>query len=231
MTAAGSTCHSAMVSISGIVVHGKGFGRFMGIPTANIDTECDVSALDEGVYCSRISIGDVVHYGTVNIGHRPTVDNIEKITIEVNILDFNQDIYGKSVVLDVYRLIRPTQRFDSLSSLIMQIRSDSLSTLSFFGVGLEKRGVCFDLPEDAVDFDGARVCFDDKGIGLMFMMLVNPSCSFTCDQIYQAVWHENVCKETPERVALLVSNVNGKLIFQGVDCNIELSNGKYRLNN
>lgn len=220
---------SVLVSITGTVVHGKGFGRFLSIPTANIDTSCDISSLDEGVYCSRITIGDVVRCGTVNIGRRPTVDNMDKFTIEVNILDFNSDIYGRSVVLDVFRLLRPTQRFDSLSDLIRQIRSDSLATLDFFGVGLDSKGVGFRLDSDAVVFGDKEVRFDDKGIGLMFIMLVNPSCSFTAMQIYQSVWHENVCRESDERVAMLVSQVNGALMDSGVECGIEFSKGEYRI--
>jgi len=218
-----------LISIEGTVVHGKGFGRFMSIPTANIDTSCDISFLEEGVYCSRITIGDVVRCGTVNIGRRPTVDNMEKVTIEVNILDFNSDIYGRSVVLDVFKLLRPTQRFDSLSRLIRQIRSDSLATLDFFGMGLETKGIEFRLETDVIEFDGVEVSFDEKGLGLMFIMLVNPSCSFTSEQIYQSVWHENVCKESSERVASLVSQVNEKLATKGIQCELKAENGEYTI--
>lgn len=218
-----------LISIEGTVVHGKGFGRFMSIPTANIDTSCDISFLEEGVYCSRITIGDVVRCGTVNIGRRPTVDNMEKVTIEVNILDFNSDIYGCSVVLDVFKLLRPTQRFDSLSHLIRQIRSDSLATLDFFGMGLETKGIEFRLETDVIAFNGTEVAFDDKGIGLMFIMLVNPSCSFTFEQLYQSVWHENVCKESSERVSALVSQVNEKLATKGIQCELRAENGEYKI--
>ncbi len=218
-----------LISIEGTVVHGKGFGRFMSIPTANIDTSFDISFLEEGVYCSRITIGDVVRCGTVNIGRRPTVDNMEKVTIEVNILDFNSDIYGRSVVLDVFKLLRPTQRFDSLAHLVRQIRSDSLATLDFFGMGLETKGIEFRLETDVIEFDGVEVSFDERGLGLMFIMLVNPSCSFTFEQLYQSVWHENVCKESSERVASLVSQVNCKLLSAGIRCEIESENGEYRI--
>ena len=218
-----------LVSIEGTVVHGKGFGRFMSIPTANIDTSCDISFLEEGVYCSCITIGDIVRCGTVNIGRRPTVDNMEKVTIEVNILDFNSDIYGSSVVLDVFKLLRPTQRFDSLSHLIRQIRSDSLATLDYFGIGLGEKGIAFRLEADAIVFDGVEVSFDEKGLGLMFIMLVNPSCSFTFEQIYQSVWHENVCKESSERVAMLVDQVNEKLLSNGIHRNIVFKDGGYAI--
>ncbi len=218
-----------LVSIEGTVVHGKGFGRFMSIPTANIDSSCDISFLEEGVYCSRITIGDVVRCGTVNIGRRPTVDNMEKVTIEVNILDFNSDIYGRSVVLDVFKLLRPTQRFDSLAHLIRQIRSDSLATLDFFGMGLDSKGIEFRLEADAIVFNGTEVVFDDKGIGLMFIMLVNSSCSFTSEQIYQSVWHENVCRESSERVAALVDQVNEKLLSKGIQCELKAENGEYTI--
>ena len=220
---------NVIISIIGTVVHGKGFGRFLSIPTANIDTSCNISSLKEGVYSSKIKIDDIIRLGTVNIGRRPTVDNLEKFTIEVNILDFNSDIYGKVVELDVYELLRPTQRFDSLSLLIQQIRTDSLSTLEYFGMSLSKHGINFDLQNNRVLFNGTAVQFDDMGIGLMFMMFLNPSCFFSPEQIYQSVWHENVRKESLERVSNLIDNVNNELSVSRVDYKIENSPKGYSI--
>ena len=195
-----------LITIQGIVVHGKGLGRYLGIPTANIASKANISSLEEGVYCSKIFFEDVVRYGTVNIGRRPTVDNLEKFTIEVNILDFNQDIYGKAVTLEVYKLLRPTQRFDSLNHLIRQIRTDSLSTLAYFGASL--KDVAFDLENNQVTIAGTKLQLEEKAMSLMFLLAVNHSCSFTCKQLYEAIWHEAVRKNSETLVLDLIKEVN-----------------------
>lgn len=223
-----------LVSIKGVVVHGKGFGRFLSIPTANIKTSCDISFLQEGVYCSLIKVDDIVRPGTVNIGRRPTVDNLQKITIEVNILDFNDDIYGKEVTLDVYKLLRPTQRFESLAQLICQIRNDSLSTLDYFGLGLKKEGVEFKLDVNTIVFrdkifGDKTIKLEDKSIGLLFILLLNPSCAFSFEQIYQSVWHESVRRESCEKVESLVNQVNEILCANHVPYVIQITGNNYKI--
>ena len=195
-----------LITIQGIVVHGKGLGRYLGIPTANIDSKANISSLEEGVYCSKIFFDDVVKYGTVNIGRRPTVDNLEKFTIEVNILDFNANIYGKAVTLEVYKLLRPTQRFDSLNHLIRQIRTDSLSTLDYFGESLS--GISFDLENNQVSIKGTTLKLEEKAMSLIFLLAVNHSCSFTYKQLYEAIWHEAVRKNSETVVLNLIKEVN-----------------------
>ncbi len=213
-----SSCKSEnshiLVTIQGSVVHGKGLGHFLGIPTANIDSKQDISFLKEGVYCSKISFDNIVKYGTVNIGRRPTVDNLEKFTIEVNILDFNEDIYDKTVSLDVYKLLRPTQRFDSLSHLIKQIRTDSLSTLKFFGVDLASGAIAFDLDQETISLNGTEFKLDEKALSLVFLLAVNHSCSFTCNQLYEAVWHEVTRLDSQALVLALVEQVNTQVQTQ-----------------
>lgn len=207
-----SSCESenyhVLVSIQGIVVHGKGLGHFLGIPTANIDSKQDISFLQEGVYCSKIFFDDVAKCGTVNIGRRPTVDNLEKFTIEVNILDFNEDIYDKFVTLEVYKLLRPTQKFDSLSHLIRQIRTDSISTLKFFGQSLQPNGIDFDLERSVVLLNGSEFKLEEKALSLVFLLSVNHSCSFTCHQLYEAIWHEVNRADSEALVLALVEHVN-----------------------
>ena len=210
---AGDNFH-IIITIKGIVVHGKGLGHFLGIPTANIDSQDDISCLQEGVYCSKICFDEAEKYGTVNIGRRPTVDNLQKFTIEVNILDFNQDIYGKVVTLEVYKLLRPTQRFDSLSHLIRQIRTDSLSTLKFFGHELEKEGVVFDLEQGTVILGASKYHFEEKALSLVFLLTVNHSCSFTYKQLYEAIWHEVFRKDSAQLVSALIQLVNTQVQTQ-----------------
>ena len=110
--------------LTGKVVHGKALGRTVGMPTANIEVQ-DTSLLPEcGVYATRISVGDKTYKAVTNIGLRPTVDNEPQITVEAHILDFEGDIYGENVVLEVHRFLRPIQKFGSLEEVHAQVKKD-----------------------------------------------------------------------------------------------------------
>ena len=112
------------VFLAGEVVHGKALGRTVGMPTANIKV-CDESLLPEcGVYATRIKVGEETYLAVTNIGLRPTVDNEQHVTVEAHILDFDQDIYGKSVELEVHKFLRPIQKFDSLEDVLNQVKKD-----------------------------------------------------------------------------------------------------------
>ena len=119
---------SLPVHLAGKVVHGKALGRTVGMPTANIQV-CDESLLPEcGVYATRVLIGDKTYKAVTNIGMRPTVDNESKITVEAHILDFERDIYAERVVLEVYKFLRPIQKFNSLEEVRAQVEKDIKET-------------------------------------------------------------------------------------------------------
>ncbi len=112
------------VVLTGKVVHGKALGRTVGMPTANIKV-CDESLLPEcGVYATRIKVGEGTHLAVTNIGTRPTVDDEQHLTVEAHILDFDQDIYGQSVELEVHKFLRPIQKFNSLEEVLKQVQED-----------------------------------------------------------------------------------------------------------
>lgn len=124
---------SLPVNLAGKVVHGKALGRTVGMPTANVKV-CDESMLPEsGVYATRIWIGDKVYQAVTNIGLRPTVDNESQITVEAHILDFEGNIYGESVVLEVHKFLRPIQKFNSLEEVHAQVEKDIEITRVHFG--------------------------------------------------------------------------------------------------
>lgn len=105
-------------------MHGKALGRTVGMPTANIEI-CDESLLPEcGVYATRIWIGDKVYQAVTNIGLRPTVDCDQCVTVEAHILDFQEDIYGENVELEVCKFLRPVQKFKSLEEVHAQVEKD-----------------------------------------------------------------------------------------------------------
>jgi riboflavin kinase/FMN adenylyltransferase len=82
-----------------------------------------------GVYCCTVTFdvsGDSVTYGGIcNIGSRPTVnDNVDDVTVETHIFDFDGDIYGSSVTTRLYKKLRDERKFDSIDTLRQQIESD-----------------------------------------------------------------------------------------------------------
>lgn len=112
-------------TICGTVVHGNTIGRTIGFPTANIQVDDPHKALPKnGVYAVKVQVeGDSWKNAILNIGTNPTVGN-EAVTIEVHILDFAGDLYGKKITLSMQRYIREEKRFDSLSQLREQIIRD-----------------------------------------------------------------------------------------------------------
>ena len=112
------------ILLAGKVVHGKALGRTVGMPTANIEV-ADKSLLPKcGVYATRIKVGEETYLAVTNIGLRPTVDNEQQVTVEAHILDFDQDIYGQVVELEVHKFLRPIQKFGSLEEVLKQVKKD-----------------------------------------------------------------------------------------------------------
>ena len=112
-------------SLSGSVVHGARIGRSLGFPTANISLADDMKLLPaDGVYAVRLSCDGVEYKGVMNIGVKPTIgDNLER-TIEVFIIGFSGDVYGKDIVVAPLFRIRGEMVFDSIEALRYQINSD-----------------------------------------------------------------------------------------------------------
>lgn len=114
-------------SLSGTVVHGRGLGRQLGFPTANILTSPYKLIPAAGVYLTEVSGPLTVNRSPLaaitNIGKNPTVGNAET-TIETHIPDFSGDLYDEHLTLTFLRRIRPEQRFPSLDALRTQIAQD-----------------------------------------------------------------------------------------------------------
>lgn len=116
-------------TLKGTVVHGKGLGRTVGLPTANIKSENSVDALKRGVYSTLIYIDHRKFMSVTNVGTRPSVDDSDEITIETNIIDFDEDIYDKTVKLEFYFFIRGISKFASLEDVKKQVDKDKAYTV------------------------------------------------------------------------------------------------------
>ena len=117
--------------LHGIVVHGNQLGRKLGFPTANLQVNSPLKLIpSSGSYAVNVEIKDDSYDGMLNIGVRPTVsstnankENFQQ-TIEVNIFNFNQDIYGEEITIKFIKLIRKEEKFDSLNDLKNQLVID-----------------------------------------------------------------------------------------------------------
>jgi riboflavin kinase/FMN adenylyltransferase len=115
-------------TLKGTVVKGRQLGRTIGFPTANIVINDPVKIVPgDGVYAVLVCINKSQHKGMLNIGKRPSVQGLER-TIEVNIFDFDQDIYGKEIEIVFKFRIRSEQKFESLEELKMQLIKDQAAT-------------------------------------------------------------------------------------------------------
>ncbi len=118
-----------IAEITGTIVHGKGLGRTVGMPTANLQPDRDSVIPSEGVYASRVYLPEGVFIGVTNIGARPTVDNDRRFTIETNIHGFDKDIYGERMTLSVMYFLRSAHRMKDLGEVRDQVRRDMAEAL------------------------------------------------------------------------------------------------------
>jgi riboflavin kinase/FMN adenylyltransferase len=112
--------------LSGKVVKGKQLGRDIGYPTANLEIENDLKILPaNGAYAVIVTIpnGDQ-HLAMLNIGKRPTVSDSDSVSIEVNILDFNGDLYDQNLEVKFIKRIRGEQKFQSVEELKTALQKD-----------------------------------------------------------------------------------------------------------
>jgi riboflavin kinase / FMN adenylyltransferase len=105
--------------VEGIVVRGDGRGRELGFPTANLDVPKDLLVPPDGVYAGWV--GD--HRAAVSIGTNPHFDGVER-RVEAYLLDFDGDLYGQRLVVQLWAPLREQRRFDSLDELVAAIGED-----------------------------------------------------------------------------------------------------------
>lgn len=124
-------------SFYGTVVQGKRLGRTIGFPTANIRLDSPDKLLPpDGVYAVRVTMDGESFAGMMNIGMRPTVDDYPGRSIEVNIFDFNRDIYGRTLTVEIIAWVRSEIKFSSIDKLKEQLAKDAATCRSI----LEARG-------------------------------------------------------------------------------------------
>ncbi|ALC90973.1 riboflavin biosynthesis protein RibF [Bacillus sp. FJAT-18017] len=127
-----------MYTTSGVVIHGDKRGRTIGFPTANVGLTGEYLLPPLGVYAVRIHVGGSWYYGVCNMGYKPTFkkEKAPKPSIEVNIFDFNEDIYGQRVIVEWHVYLRKEQKFTGINELVSQINKDKERTAVHFGLSI-----------------------------------------------------------------------------------------------
>ncbi|MGS0971844.1 MAG: bifunctional riboflavin kinase/FAD synthetase [Candidatus Izemoplasmataceae bacterium] len=114
--------------ITGRVVHGAKKGRMIGYPTANIDTT-DYLIPRKGVYATKTLVEDVWYPSMSSIGHNPTLNCRSELSVESNIFEFDQEIYGKEITTVFIKRLRDEIKFEEVNQLIKQIDQDKIDTI------------------------------------------------------------------------------------------------------
>lgn len=118
-------------ALSGQVIHGDQLGRTLGFPTANLAIEKYKLIPQNGVYVVKAHLGKEIFKGLLSIGTRPTVTNSNEKRVEVYLLDFDREIYGKTLSIACLHKIRDDQKFDSLELLVEQMNRDKAFAMAF----------------------------------------------------------------------------------------------------
>ena len=117
-------------SLQGTVVEGNKLGRTIGYPTANIEIGDKHKLIPaDSVYAVHVLVGNERFGGMLNIGYRPTVDG-KKRTTEVNIFDFERDLYGQQLKIEFVARLRNEQKFTGLDALKEQLAQDKINALA-----------------------------------------------------------------------------------------------------
>ena len=119
-------------SFTGLVVHGKKLGRTIGFPTANLKIEESYKLIPaKGVYAVKCKVGNQLLNGMLNIGTNPTVLG-EHLSIEVNLFNFDGEIYGEKITVELIKRIRDESKFNSVDELKTQLHKDALFAQQLF---------------------------------------------------------------------------------------------------
>lgn len=117
-------------SVSGTVAHGKKLGRTIGYPTANIEPESIKLLPKKGAYIVEVFIKNHQYKGMLSVGTNPTV-NGEKLTVEVYILDFNDDIYDENITVKFRDFLHEEIKFEGIEKLVERLDEDKRLTEAF----------------------------------------------------------------------------------------------------
>ena len=151
-------------TLTGIVIHGRGIGKHVGTPTANIEIAKNTFLPKTGVYVADILLSDKIYYGVTHIGTRPTLDNDSFVSIETHIFDFDKDIYGCTITVNLYKKLREVRKFNELSLLLEQIANDRTMAQEFWGLKQTNHTLHIDVNRHCVILEQQEVYFQQTNL-------------------------------------------------------------------
>lgn len=182
--------NAPIYTLTGIVIHGRGIGKHVGTPTANIAIEKKDFLPKTGVYVADILLSDKRYYGVTHIGTRPTLDNDSFVSIETYIFDFDKDIYGCTITVNLYKKLREVRKFNELSLLLEQIANDRTMAQEFWGLKQTNHTLHIDVNRHCVILEQQEVYLSTNEFEVLYLLLQSPQTAFTKEQIYEQIWHE-----------------------------------------
>lgn len=177
-------------NIKGTVVYGRGIGKLVGVPTANLKIIESMELPQVGVYISRVLLQGQEYCGVTHIGTRPTVDRDKEISVETHILSFNRDIYGEEIKIQLFKKLRLPVKFENFTLLLNQIRLDCVETKHYFGMEEVSEELHINIKGHHVVIDDREIYLSNKEFDVLYLLYANPDIVFTKDKIYEYVWHE-----------------------------------------
>lgn len=118
--------------LTGTVVYGKGLGKEIGFPTANLHIEESYKLIPiDGVYVVKSEINNQTYFGMMNIGTNPTVSENNEQSIEINFFNLEVSLYGSKLKIDMLERIRNEQKFNSVTELKAQLQQDKQTALQY----------------------------------------------------------------------------------------------------
>jgi riboflavin kinase/FMN adenylyltransferase len=120
--------------LHGKVIQGNALGRSIGFPTANLDIESDIKLIPKlGVYAVNVVLADgTFKEGMMNVGVRPSIANHDDLSIEVNLFDFEGDLYDQYITVQLLSRFRDEMKFDSIPDLQEQLHHDKETIRAYF---------------------------------------------------------------------------------------------------
>lgn len=212
-----------LCTLSGIVIHGRGIGKLMGMPTANLD--CTAEKLPSlGVYVSLVCWDDAEFMGVTHIGTRPTIDNDDAISIETHLLSFDGNLYGQRLEILLLHKLRDSMKFPSASHLKEQFHIDCCNAKSYFSnVGAPVANEAAQIlaagelriyPEQRTVLLGKEaIPLTPKEFDVLVLLISNQNTVLSKEQIYETVWKQKFngyCHQVETVVSQLHKKLNEK---------------------
>lgn len=190
--------------LSGKVIRGRGIGKLVGTPTADIRVSFPENLPPIGVYISSVILDSKKYASVTNIGNRPTIDNDDDISVETLILDFHSDIYDEYIDIELLKFIRLPQKFSSLTELRSQVLCDCQTARLFFGIStnntndanhcsstsLQLGALQIDTPKRSVTIQNRMIPLTTKEYDLLYLLASHPGWAYSKEQIYESIWRE-----------------------------------------